>query len=66
MQTNGYSCGLYVIAIAMHLCEQYRDNNGIMEECIKDINDKVSPKRVESVRGELLSLTRSMQSNSVD
>jgi sentrin-specific protease 8 len=63
MQTNGYACGYYTIAIAMHLCEEY-SNKLIMEECIKDINHKVSPERVENVRGELLSLIRSIQSNS--
>ena len=65
MQRNGHACGLYAISIARHLCEQYSSNSTLdrlgMEDCIKGINDKICPKRVESLRGELLSLIRSMQ-----
>ncbi|KAL3616406.1 hypothetical protein CASFOL_039796 [Castilleja foliolosa] len=59
-QTNGYDCGLYVLAIARVICEWYasvgnEDKEGLWFAGVKE---KVKPSRVAEMRSEILELVQ--------
>ncbi|GFP95681.1 nedd8-specific protease 1 [Phtheirospermum japonicum] len=61
-QTNGYDCGLYVLAIARAICEWYasagpKDVEGLWFAGVKE---KITASHVAEMRSEILELVRSL------
>ncbi|KAJ4807586.1 NEDD8-specific protease 1 [Rhynchospora pubera] len=65
MQTNGYDCGLYVMAIARCVCQWYYQGKNKAPDDDKEnwfavLSDQLYANKVHELRGELLSLVFSL------
>lgn len=60
-QTNSHDCGVYVIAIAEYICEQFLQNNSL-NFCLQNMVSHITPSYVQQKRVELKNLIKKLAS----
>lgn len=63
-QSNGYDCGLFLLAIARVICSWYTSSNRVDGEQLwfSDVKEQVTPATISTMRNEILSLIKGLMS----